>query len=498
MNLLFKKRISGFVFIFIIILIYSCSGRISEDEIIQQRVKLYAGDDVFTCEERDSLKFFLANLKTKSKKIDSLLSNWDEGKFTLFIDEVLNKINYKETEICDPTIVNKVKAVNVYLDNTYSMAGYNNGHSEFKDALADLLSKLKSVYGQDKLFLNYINAEIFPINYKDPIEFIYNIDNKDIGRADKKNKSLYNKTELNRMFETILDSLRENQINLFITDCIFSISDTSIRTLNQLRNYLNNSVSGKLQNNQISFAIIKFNSDFTGFYTNIIGTSYEISAKRPYYLIVMSDKFLLKNLFKKIDFKKIDGFENYFIFISQKKVLVPQCELLYNTGKSGSFKQDRDNKNAIEIKDVKPGENNQLSFSIAANLSSMNYDDSYLCDTQNYHLNNGFSVEKVERTGPNNIDKKDIHNCEKIKATHIIKIKTDNFTPGKYNLTLVFKNNIPGWINLTNTNNDRDEQEVINGKTLGLKLFFEGIFEAYRNKDIIKENLFSISIILNN
>jgi len=69
MNLLFKKRISGFVFIFIIILIYSCSGRISEDEIIQQRVKLYAGDDVFTCEERDSLKFFLANLKTKKKKL---------------------------------------------------------------------------------------------------------------------------------------------------------------------------------------------------------------------------------------------------------------------------------------------------------------------------------------------------------------------------------------------------------------------------------------------
>ena len=365
-----------------------------------------------------------------------------------------------------------LEKVTFFIENSGSMFGFVNQANEFKNSLVGLAylpefdKVLKSFY-----FINGTSNPLrnsgIQINYfsNDPEVFKNRLNQKSFNIGDVRF------SDLNKMFEIALDSAKDNQISVLVSDCVYDVGEES-DPLTALRIEINKTQQAfrnRLEKENIQTLIIKAGSRFDGlyYYASKKGSKQIINKQRPFYIMFFGKTELLnKSLTEQSIGNKIEGlFETARFFINDEKSIpyqiVPSIDI------KGEFKQDfKDKFKLINAKPLK----GEFQFAIAADFSSLSFSDSYLTSTANYDCPySNFSVVKVVK-----ISKR----IPGVEGTHLITVFTDKNPVG--DLEIVLKNVAPGWVMET----DADNEDLIDSThTFGFKFLTDAISEAYEYKN---------------
>jgi hypothetical protein len=374
--------------------------------------------------------------------------------------------------IKEKTAVTELGKVTFFIENSGSMFGYVNQANEFKNSLVGLAylpefdKALKSFY-----FINGTSNPLrnsgIQINYvgNDPEVFKNRLNQKSFNTGDVRF------SDLNKMFEIALDSAKDNQISVLVSDCVYDVGEES-DPLTALRIEINKTQQAfrkRLEKENIQTLIIKAGSRFNGlyYYASKKGSIQITNDERPFYIIFFGETELLnKSLSEQSIGNKIEGqFETARFFINDEKSIpyqiVPSVDI------KGEFKQDfKDKFKLINAKPLK----GEFQFAIAADFSSLSFSDSYLTSTGNYDCPySNFSVVKVVK-----ISKR----IPGVEGTHLITVFTGKNPVG--DLGIVLKNVAPGWVMET----DADNEDLIDRThTFGFKFLTDAISEAYKYKN---------------
>lgn len=374
--------------------------------------------------------------------------------------------------IKEKTAVPELGKVTFFIENSGSMFGYVNQANEFKNSLVGLAylpefdKALKSFY-----FINGTSNPLrnsgIQINYvgNDPEVFKNRLNQKSFNIGDVRY------SDLNKMFEIALDSAKDNQISVLVSDCVYDVGEES-DPLTALRIEINKTQQAfrkRLEKENIQTLIIKAGSSFNGlyYYASKKGSKRITNEERPFYVMFFGKTELLnKSLTEQSIGSKIEGlFETARFFINDEKSIpyqiVPSVDI------KGEFKQDfKDKFKLINAKPLK----GEFQFAFAADFSSLSFSDSYLTSTGNYDCPySNFSVVKVVK-----ISKR----IPGVEGTHLITVFTDKNPVG--DLGIVLKNVPPGWVMET----DADNEDLIDRThTFGFKFLTDAISEAYEYKN---------------
>jgi len=361
-----------------------------------------------------------------------------------------------------------------FIENSGSMFGYVNQANEFKNSLVGL-AYLPEFDKADKRFY-FINGTSNPLR-NSGINISYVGDDPEVFKNQLNQKSFnigdVRFSDLNRMFEIALDSAREDQISVLISDCVYDVGEEN-DPLTALRIEIQKTQQAfrnRLENEDVQTLIIKASSRFNGqyYYASKKGSEKIADADRPFYIIFFGKTDLLnKAMTEQSIGSKIEGqFETARFFVNDEKnipyQIVPSIDL------KGEFKLDYESK--YKLLNARPLKG-EFQFAFAADFSSLPFSDSYLTSISNYEcLHSNFKVVKVVK-----IEKR----IPGVEGTLLITIFTDKNPLG--DLEIVLKNVTPGWVLGTDIEN---EDNIDSAHTFGFKFLMDAISEAYnyRNND---------------
>ena len=225
------------------------------------------------------------NNQNKNGNNDDMPSSQD----TISCDTIPTNINPKST----------VPLVNVYMENSGSMQGYNSNNC---NDFTSVISELVSVYGR-KNTRGYF--------YSDGLSEATEADifaDKIAGK-----KVIYGKSSpLHVIINSIIN--KNSSISFLVTDGIMSGTDEQINK-NSLynKNYreeLQHSLSDKLKDKQLASSIYQFESNFDGTYYCYDNSKINLKGKkRPFYIIAIGKKEYVNDFKKKIADGKLPDFK---------------------------------------------------------------------------------------------------------------------------------------------------------------------------------------------
>lgn len=348
--------------------------------------------------------------------------------------------------------------VNVFIENSASMNGYVNGVTEFKDAIYGYLSDINNSEIAEHLKLNYINNRIIPqnITLKD---FIYNLSPKTLAAGNT------GTTDISGIIEQVLEKTKENNISIFISDCIFSpgANNNAEEYLKLQQTDIKNAFTKALRANaELGVIVYRLSSTFHGIYYSSTEQQIPIKAQRPYFIWIIGNKTNIKALQEKVDQSKVKGGgvqNSYSIFMKSKNLNYG----ILNSPTIGSF--ERVDKTTIK-KAKKDSDRKEFAFSVGVNYSSFFLDETYLMNPDNYHLSDpNYKITIVKaNTGA---------------YTHILKLSTKLNIISASNIKIELLNKMPNWIDSFNDNNGKNINA--NGaisNTFGIKNLLAGLYEA--------------------
>jgi hypothetical protein len=388
------------------------------------------------------------------------------------------------TSIRDTTPVN----INIYIENSSSMNGYVNGNTEFKSAIGRLLVDIKYHYEAERLHLYYINADIHPVN-EEISSFVAALSPKTLAIGNRTN------TNLNNIFQKILDKTDSATISILISDCIYSIKGTNTTDLlGREKNIIKDAFMTKSKNSGLNLAtgIIQLHSKFNGTYYDNGNKRTELTDKlRPYYICITGDAVLLSDFDKKIRYAELEGYKNSVYLSAKNYSSSIKYTVLKKTKRKGSFKPVEAPEGGYFSGIHKPaseGRNSEFRFAVALNLGGLPVSDDILNDTANYMVTRGnFKIENIYNCNHDDFESID-RTDEVIKYTiknmsHIIEFRATEKAISSMSFAMKKAVTLPEWIENSNTvddseiKNDADEQTL--GKTFGIKYMIEGIADAY-------------------
>ena len=397
--------------------------------------------------------------------------------------------------------------VKIFVENSGSMDGYVRGIKDFEIVVGKLLVLSKDYCIQT----SKRGFEIFFVNkYVYPAPEIKELN--DFAKALEPTQAPYNKgirgeSILNDVLKNIIDSTSNNSISILISDCIYSLEPTK-DTKGSLGYQQNGTMEVFLnkfrQNPNVNFTtcIYKMESEYEGNYfpydynpklknsISLSGTQY----KRPYYIWVIGEDKLVAEFTSKIRVFELKGFQHSYILSNSVKIKPPYYCVLKQTNKIGNFKAtDRNKKDLQSISDV-DFDNGSFQFSIAIDLSNIPVDSSYLTNTGNYIVPEGFTVRSIERINRNKLSQRDYVTVEKTRATHFITVSTTNKFSIQ-NLVLQLSNKIPSWVEQSTSMNDRNVKEELD-RTFGLSYLIKGVSDAYETQNPEQKSYFKIIVTI--
>ena len=316
--------------------------------------------------------------------------------------------------ISDSTNLNQTApTINVYLENSGSMFGYVKGVTEFEQSVYSYLSDINISDYCDSLNLNYINSKIlnWPKDVRDFIEKLepstFKIRGGNLGVSD-----------LSDIIGKIQDEQNNNDIAIFISDCVFSPGagvDADQYLINQQIG-IKGHVAQQLKKNP-NYAIIVYRllSKFDGVYYNRLDQRQIINDNRPFYIWIMGDCKQLKRLTSEVSKEKIKGkgvTHSYTLFN-------PTTPCSYRISRYpiiGTFTIDKKEPLSTIMKAKPDKKNGKSRFLLAIDIdfSTLLLDNEYLINPTNYSVSNGdYSIEIASKGKINS------------PYTHTILLKTD-------------------------------------------------------------------------
>lgn len=354
--------------------------------------------------------------------------------------------------------------VNVYLENSGSMAGYMCNGSELKDAVYSYVSTLGSY--ADTVRLNYINTQIIPAK-TDLKNFISNLNNNTL----KHTGGNISHSDIADMLSMLLQRMDKNDISIFISDCILDVpqgdaKDYLVNRQIEIRNAL---VKKLQENNDLGVEIFRMESKFNGMYYYYKGGKKLKDVKRPYYMWIFGDKHILAKLNRKVPFTEIKhGVKDYFAFSTFEEVpfeVTNQFGLVQNPCK------------------CKTARNGMYTIKIQTDLSSMLQMESMISDVTRYKTQNPrvhvVSIEKI--------------NESKDKNTHVLTLNIEKGIQASGEYVKFVRPESPYW--LDNANDEKGDSIMKHlTQTTGIKNIILGVSDAYRDHT----ELAGMKIVINN
>jgi hypothetical protein len=390
--------------------------------------------------------------------------------------------------IRDTTPVN----VNIYIENSSSMTGYVQGDTEFKSAIGELLVNIKYHYEEKHIHLYYINTEIHPFA-EEISSFVAQLSPQTIRVGNQIS------TNLNNIFQQILNKTDGTTVSILISDCIYSVSGTNTADLlSREKNTVKDAFMTKSKNSRLNLAtnIIQLHSKFSGIYYNYKNDGNHRNQlrnkPRPYYICMMGDDGLLSDFDRKIRYAELEGYRNNVYLSAKDYSSGIDYTVLKATMRQGTFRllKSENGKYYSGIKDPESrGRNFEFRFAVALNLKELPLSGDMLNDTANYMVTKGnFNIENIF-----NYNETELHANDKIdpvirnamkNMTHIIEFGATRRALSSMSFAMKKAVSLPEWIENTNTEddsniNDRADEQTL-GKTFGIKYMIDGIAEAYR------------------
>lgn len=357
--------------------------------------------------------------------------------------------------------------VNVYLENSGSMDGYVKGQTEFEQIVYNYLVNLKLAKITSELNLFYINSDVLP-QQDDVQDFIEKLEPTSF----KAKGGHRGSSDISQMISMIMDEMNDSTVSIFISDCIFSPGrgKDAGEYLNNQQIGIKNAV-GIYFNNHPKLAVMGYRciSSFNGYYYDKNDKGAVYCGNRPFYIWLFGTQGALNRIQNEMikNHYQLDGVQNEFVALAGGMTM-PDSSYAVKM-KSGNFDLKRsDSKHSIE--NLKADRNGKVRFSIEVNYAPLILNDTYLCDTSMYKLNDSkYRVVSVERIK------------EYKKYSHIINIEADRVHPS--NLEIQLCTGTPTWPEHYNDEEGNQLSDANSDKTFGIKYMTEGIASAIIRQD---------------
>ena len=376
----------------------------------------------------------------------------------------------------------------VYLENSGSMDGYVRGVTAFEDDVYQLLVDLG--YAADTLSLFYINSR--PIPYlESTAQFISKLEPAEFQQRGGNRSN----SDLNQIFNELLQQTSEQRATLLISDFILSLGQGNTEDLlNNQRISIYNTFRQQLEAQPLGTYIAKMHSDFTGnYYTKDDRPVYLTGVRRPYYLWFIGPSATIRALPTLAKVEQLPGFaHSYTLLPTDGDALTPFYTVLNNTFKQGSFRTSRaasgrastgqDYVHGLEnVQASRRGEQpGTFGFSVAVDLSGVTADASYLTDPNNYQVQ-GYQLDTVLALDEvNMLHPRDRSLAEGV-ATHVLAFSTGGRSYS--DLQVALQRQTPAWVAQTSTIDDTNikNNEAAHDQTFGFRYLVAGVEEAYQN-----------------
>lgn len=495
-----SKQFKNYILPIICLLMLGCGGGSTNNLDIQIKKALRLDNEI-TAEEWEALKDYVK----KKGEIEGCACDTEEGLRTYVQKVAKTRRGQEDVPIILPERQGAATAAinfSLYLESSGSMYPYTKkGNSAFKDAIYDLLTRIPEEAKNNDI-LSYVGDVIFPLK-EDVQDFIQR---QDLYAEAKANKAKINtsSTDINKIIELIFKEGNPNHLNIFVSDCIYSIKGKDASAALSRLKYATKDIFKRHTNNQ-SLLILQLESEYQGPYYPYSGGKINYNGKRPYYILVFGkngvmEQFLTNPKYGELqDFSSLKGFKNYHLFTSANPSNL-HYSVLPTTAKAGSFKIDNAHANRKVVKglrdvSVKSRDERGLQFTIAVDLSKIMAENSYKTNPANYTISaaDDFEISSIERLADySNSDKRYIGT-----ATHLMTIHSEKIVANKQVLKIALKKTLPKWILKAATEDDQamGKDETLQSKTFGFNYMMEGIEEAFHPKGSMPA-YFSVSIHL--
>ncbi len=376
-------------------------------------------------------------------------------------------------------VVYKLGKINFYLENSASMRGYLSKQTQFKDILSSFISDYNNIN------LKLISDSVK--NYKDRDALFADI-------IQRNNITNGKSTQLDKIFENIANQTSNNDVSIFVSDCILSFTkaerknnvDASKTEAYKLRDDIKSTFT-KLKDSGFVASVYAFNSIFYGNYFDYkdVPTDYTKSGiERPFYIWVIAKEKIMKEFNKDLNnnshFKPIKS-----LFFGQNNETISKYLILPSLMRTGHIWEVNSDLNGIT--NIALNESN--AFSVALNLENLPtyaQDTTYLIQNLSVVSSDNWVIQKSIFKS-SNLNTETIQNPEEVsminKSTHVIRI---NFLPTAIHKTILeikmpFK--YDNWYELGNWSCEDDSRgHDFTNKTFMFHKLIEGVALAYETK----------------
>ena len=327
-----------------------------------------------------------------------------------------------------------------YIENSGSMKGYFTGNSDLKTIVTEFYHRLDGSFIKGvTINLNYINTGITRCNV-DIQTYL----------AQTQNNCTASYTKLDEILCMAMDSLKNNQVNLVISDYCFSSNNGNFQTA---QSGIDNIFTKRLKTDKdLAVAVFKYDCDFNGkYYPGGIPCTHKL----PIYIWAFGASDKVKKI-SNLDIKE----KSEILIFEQTHQIEPQFEV-------EKARMINKSENSIKVKEWDSDRNSdQYTLKFVVDFTDIAQPQSVLCDPKNYKLStkssSKYQILTIEQ------DKDNIY-----KFTVI----TDRPSPGE--LIISQESSLPAWVVNSNFDGTGVPPE---GKTLGVKYLIDGVFDAfYRN-----------------
>lgn len=377
--------------------------------------------------------------------------------------------------------INGPLRLRLMLERSGSMTGYDTrgGNGDFKRAISEALTRFP---GSDKEIL-IVNDGVFP--YSGSLESF--VQDKDIFSSTK-GVGDPSYTDFRAIFDYALTDTVPERVTVLVTDMIYSPRDVEGVSAAKIFNEEGTLATTLFTaHKDKSVIVVKLSGDFHGTYypySRPAGVKYD--GPRPYYMIITGSAAAMQKLrgggeyASFSDFGSLPGYRADYFF-NRNPLPMPYYSLMpRGKGNKGSYSLDGEGgKEGVHaLTDVKGEKGDGLfTFRVAADLGAIPATDGYLTDKDNYTVDGGLAIEKVEAVTPDMIDARTKRYLE--RATHLFTLRGEaKSLPG--NCTVSLKNRMPEWVGRSSADSDLDTRAAGFGEaTFGLLPFMQGIYAAY-------------------
>lgn len=366
--------------------------------------------------------------------------------------------------------------ISFVLETSASMGGYLTGQTEFKDIVADLVTKANTIKPID----------LYTISTGKPQSIAGGV-NQFVGQMATTKLATGKSSELHRIFGELGQLASGNNVVIFVSDCILSFPDADIKRDPEVNRI---SASSTLKSNiytqfqafsrqDIGATVYAYTSAFNGTYYTYQNQKQKLTGeKRPFYIWVLGKQSLVADVNQQLTQLLSEKPAERIDFGTAKPLT--KYDLLFSLNKKGDWRVN--NNNVTEIKTGRKTPPAEFAIGLdAAGLPAYAQTESYIRQNLNATATNG--TVKLVNVQSKSAVKSDRLNANEQKMlnkdTQVLTFRAEKLFDDETTLHLTLPVKYDTWYTSWSTMDDRTTGGRTE-KTFAFNYLLTGVKEAYQ------------------